>query len=296
MNTKISQLESNRQYQERRRRKLGITTRDDKQILAGKEFVHRSILKHKKQYDYSLVNYRGMKTKVQIVCAIHGSFTQTPSAHQYGQGCPSCGQEGRLSTRKRKTLPDFIAESNIIHNNKYDYTKTIYTNIKTKVDIVCLEHGQFTQEAKAHLRGQGCPECANKSRASFYESNGERLIVEYLQSNNIQFIRQKTFPECKYKMLLRYDFYLPNKNTLIEFDGEQHYKYFPKFHADMNTFKNMQLRDNVKNKFAHANNISLIRIRWNQTKQIPTILSYLINANKKGTSEVPFCSHQHFSN
>lgn len=44
---------------------------------------------------------------------------------------------------KKKTLDEFIQEANIIHNNKYDYTKTNYINSKTKIIVICSTHGEF---------------------------------------------------------------------------------------------------------------------------------------------------------
>ena len=54
---------------------------------------------------------------------------------------------------------DFINKVKIIHNNKYDYSKTIYKNKKTNVIIICPEHGEFFQNPEVHLRGSGCKEC-----------------------------------------------------------------------------------------------------------------------------------------
>ena len=77
-------------------------------------------------------------------------------------------------------------------------------------------------------------------------------------------------------MVLRYDFFIPSKNTLIEFDGEQHYKFFPKFHRDIADFEVMQKRDKIKDRFAQDNNLTLVRILWNEMKQIPAKLSLLL--------------------
>lgn len=266
-----------REYMTQRRKRLGIPTRQDLIQRNKNHFLQTAREIHKNKYDYSLVLFKNSVDKVTIICPLHGKFIQSPIAHTLQkQGCPKCAHNNRVSSRKRKTTTEFIAEASLIHKYKYDYSTTQYINIKTKVNIICYTHGSFTQEAKAHLRGQGCPVCANEARASFYESKGERIIVEYLQSNNIQFIRQKTFPECKNKMVLRYDFFIPSKNTLIEFDGEQHYKFFPKFHRDIADFEVMQKRDKIKDRFAQDNNLTLVRILWNEMKQIPAKLSLLL--------------------
>lgn len=61
---------------------------------------------------------------------------------------------------KRKTLKEFIKDANCIHNNKYDYSKSIYINNKTKLKIICKKHGSFHQIPVDHLKGKGCKECA----------------------------------------------------------------------------------------------------------------------------------------
>lgn len=54
----------------------------------------------------------------------------------------------------------FIRKANEIHNNRYDYSKSLYINTITKTAIVCHEHGVFYQAPKHHLRGSGCPRCS----------------------------------------------------------------------------------------------------------------------------------------
>lgn len=57
------------------------------------DFVGRANKEHKNIYDYSLVEYKGSKSKVKIICPSHGAFYQIPSGHLDGKGCPDCGQE-----------------------------------------------------------------------------------------------------------------------------------------------------------------------------------------------------------
>ena len=53
----------------------------------------------------------------------------------------------------------FIEKANLMHNNKYDYTKSKFINYKTKVCIICPEHGEFWQLPGNHIHGRGCPKC-----------------------------------------------------------------------------------------------------------------------------------------
>ena len=61
-----------------------------------RNFILRSIEKHNGKYNYDLVLYENCRTKVKIVCPIHGEFEQTPDAHLYsGSGCEKCAREAR---------------------------------------------------------------------------------------------------------------------------------------------------------------------------------------------------------
>ena len=86
---------------------------------------------------------------------------------------------------------NFIKKSNEKHNFKYDYSKVEYVNSKTKVCIICPEHGEFWQTPAAHVRGNGCPECANKKRGK-RTVNTENLIEKYQSIHNSKYTYEKT--------------------------------------------------------------------------------------------------------
>lgn len=142
------------------------------------EFIKRSKEIFGDKYDYSLTNFISTKSKVLIRCLCknslgeeHGIFSVTPEKHLLRhQGCPKC-------IGKYKTTEEFISEANIIHNNRYDYSKTEYYGGKSKVCIICPEHGEFWQEATAHLGGEGCPKCG------IHKSNCEEEIYNLLKTN-----------------------------------------------------------------------------------------------------------------
>lgn len=100
-------------------------------------------------------------------------------------------------------------------------------------------------------------------------SKGENKIEQILQDNNIKFERQKTFDNCRNINLLRFDFYLPEFDILIEYDGIQHYKY--KESSDWNTkenFKKTKINDSIKNKWCIDNSKALIRIPYTYLTEI----------------------------
>ena len=283
------------------------------------EFIEEAKAIHKNKYNYSQVEYINKKTKVKIICPEHGTFEQVPSGHLQGQGCPKC------SGNKKLTTAEFIQEAKVIHGNKYNYSQVEYINSNTKVKIICSEHGVFEQTPKNHLQGKGCIKCAgqNKTTAEFIKeakekhgnrydysqvkyinsatkvkiiceehgvfeqipsnhlqgqgcpkcnfSKGEQKIESYLNEKNINFESQKRFDKLKHKSYLFYDFYLPDFNLLIEFDGEQHFKAIDWFGGEKG-FKQTQKRDKLKNEFAKKNKIDLLRISYLEFDQIEEIL------------------------
>lgn len=92
-------------------------------------------------------------------------------------------------------------------------------------------------------------------------SAGHKLLEEILTENDIKFETEKKFDDLVSGITgfhLRYDFYLEDSNTILEYDGEQHHNYFSTLPADgENT---IQYRDNLKNEYAEKNGINLIRI------------------------------------
>lgn len=224
-------------------------------------FVLESNRIHQNKYDYSLVVYRNTKSKVIIICPEHGKFEQIADHHVRGMGCPSC------SGLKRKTTEDFIKISKDIHDDRYDYSKTNYINNRTNVEIICPLHGIFHQLPKHHLNGSGCSKCSNKSK-------GEKVIKKILKEKNINFEIQKTFNGCSYKSKLQFDFYLPDYNLCIEYDGIQHFKQIDWFGGESG-YKETKKRDNIKNNFCKDKQMPLLRIPYN--KDIEDILNEYLN-------------------
>lgn len=136
-----------------------------KKLLTIEEFIDRAVLVHGDKYDYSDTIYINSKDKLSIVCPIHGPFLQVPSSHWGGNGCPHC--IGNI----RKTKELFVKQSINVHGNKYNYDDVEYKNIKEKVKIFCIKHGEFWQIPKHHLNGCGCPKCANDKTSLINSKN-----------------------------------------------------------------------------------------------------------------------------
>jgi len=126
--------------------------------LTTEQFIEKAKAVHGDKYDYSLVEYKNNKTKVKIKCHIHGIFKQRPNDHLNNHGCPKCKTEYvKLYTISNSNK--FIEKAKVVHGDKYDYSLVEYRNNKTKVKIVCPEHGVFEQRPDSHLNDKGCPKC-----------------------------------------------------------------------------------------------------------------------------------------
>lgn len=142
------------------------------------QFIEEAKKVHGDKYDYSKVEYINNHTNVCIICPEHGEFYQTPQHHiNRKHGCPKCV---KISTKIKHTLgiESFIKKSKQIHGSKYDYSKVEYVNSKTKVCVICPEHGEFFQTPSVHLRGCGCPKCAHEEHSNRMKGRGLKYTKE----------------------------------------------------------------------------------------------------------------------
>lgn len=226
--------------------------------LSTEQFISRARTIHGDKYEYSKVNYTHGLTKVTIICPIHGDFTQKPAVHLYAsrkKGCPHCGKSS-MQQKNKKSREEFIEKASKIHNNFFSYENVIYEDCRIPVEIICPKHGSFFTTPRHHIEGvSGCPKCI--------ESIGEKTIRQFLNEQQIEFIRQKTFDKCKYKRLLPFDFYLPKYHMVIEYQGEQHYKPVEHWGGEK-SLKETQHRDSIKKDFCVKNNVGYLAIPYTE--------------------------------
>lgn len=227
------------------------------------QFIKESIKKYGNVYDYSLVEYSGSFDKVKIICKIHGVFEQDAYVHSGGSGCQKCAND-IISKLMLSNIEDFIKKSIEIHGDEYDYSLSNYVNSQSKIKIICKVHGVFEQTPASHTQGIGCPNC--------YKSKGELRVKQFLSDNNFIYKEQHKFDNCRNILPLPFDFYLPDYNTCIEYDGEQHFRRF-RFEKDDTKLIERQKRDKIKTDFCKDNNIKLIRIKYTKIKKVDIILN-----------------------
>ena len=243
--------------------KCGVESRIKLQTKSNQQFIDEANKIHNFNYDYSEVKYKNAHTRVKIICQKHGIFLQSPNIHLRGQGCPKCGVESRIKLQT-KSNQQFIDEASKIHNFLYSYINVKYKHSKDKIDIICKIHDNFLQRPNDHLNGIGCPICC--------QSKGEIKISIFLNQLNIKYKREYKFNNCKNKKELPFDFYLPDYNLCIEYDGEQHFLPIEIWGGKENLEK-IRNNDKIKNKYCEDNNINLLRISYLDIDNIEDILN-----------------------
>ena len=226
-----------------------------------------------------LEQYQGRHTKILCRCKIHNrKWNTTPGELYQGHGCPDCYKE-----RIRKALGW----------SKYDFTMRLakvnpdievvgeYINIQTGIECRCKKCGYIWYPKPNNLlygKITGCPKCQSYSK-------GEDRIKECLESNNIPYIIHKTYSELLGigGKKLSFDFYLPDYNLLIEYQGQQHEK--PTTFGNMNVdeaqkqFKTQQEHDKRKRDYAKQHGIKLLEIWYYDYNDISKILDDKLNIN-----------------
>jgi len=192
--------------------------------------------------------------KVKIKCNKGHTFERLINNLKSKLSCVEC------FSSKRMTESGFIFESNIKHNNKYDYSDLNFKTLREKVNIGCVNHGIFSQTPSNHLQGKGCPRCKS--------SHGENIIHNYLKLNEINYESEFTFTGCisHNKRKLKFDFYLSEYNLCIEYDGEQHFKSMEFFGGEKG-FVKIKNNDKIKDEYCRNNNIHLLRIPYYKKDQ-----------------------------
>lgn len=177
------------------------------------EIINKSKEIHGDKYDYSLLTeYKNDRVSYPIICPEHGVFYQTFNNHiKTKQGCPICGKI-KCSEARILTTEEFINKAKEKHGDKYDYSKTVYKKSGLKVDIICPEHGLFSQVARNHLFGQGCPKCFRD------KSTIERELFDFVR----EILPQDILVEENNRTVLNgkeIDVYVPTHKVGFEMNG-----------------------------------------------------------------------------
>ncbi len=198
--------------------------------------------------------YNGALTKIAHRCKIDGcgyKWEAYPTHILNNSGCPICGIK-KIGDKLRKTHEEYVSE--VFSFNPNIEVLGIYANNNVKILHRCkIDDYKWYATPSNILQGQCCPKCNY--------SNGESAIANWLNKNNIAHKPQETFENCKDKYVLRFDFYLPDYNICIEYNGKQHYEPVDYF-GGKDAFEYIVKHDKIKEDYCKENNILLITIPY----------------------------------
>jgi hypothetical protein len=220
----------------------------------------------------------GCHKKVWIKCQekdYHQSYNVAVNCFTYHNSrCPYCkNQNGKVHPLDSLgTLYPEVLEIWSSKNKKSPYEYSPKSNQYVWWKCPEEKHEAYLREINnSNIYNFRCPECQY--------SKGEERISQYLINNKINYIPQKEYNGlvglCN--GLLSYDFYLEQYNLLIEFQGEQHEKYIPRFHMSIKDFEKQQEHDKRKREYAQKHNIKLLEIWYWDYENIETILDKELN-------------------
>lgn len=231
------------------------------------KYLYEEVKENIEKEGYTLLtlkeDYKNVGQKLDIICDKGHKIQMTYGHWLEGKRCKECDKSKKL---------DYEYVKNEIESIGYKLLSKEYINAKSGLLIEC-DKGHITNTLTWNnfKRGERCKCCSN--------SKGEDKINKYLINNNIKFTPQKEF-----KGLvglsggnLRYDFYLPDHNLLIEFQGEQHREFIRGFHNTYSEFEKQLEHDRRKFNYAMAKNIDIIYLYYSQLNEIEEILQYELN-------------------
>lgn len=274
-----------------KRQKLGFEK--DK---AHRKYTFTDVVSEFEKTDYILLSdendyYDAAQNTLKYMCPRHldkGVMTISLGHLQSGRGCKYCGRESAVQLRTKSDEQTNIECMEICNNKKFEYKGYHRENGIVYIKYICPNHKEIGIQymRKGNMSRENiiaCPYCVESKKYKF--SKGEQVIKNFLDIHDMYHIRQFSFDECKDERDLPFDFYLPNYNVCIEFDGQHHFKPvtfngISKEQAIIN-HENTKKHDEIKNQYCKDHNIKLIRIPYYDFKSIEQILSDLLLIERK---------------
>lgn len=223
------------------------------------------------EYGYMLLttvdNYIDVKMNVDFICTKHGKQTVMLDNLIHGHGCRRCANEytGNVLKHDIQYVKDCIESAN---GNKLlnpeDYKDAVTRNLNIKCSCGNIFTTSFANYSKHGV--DTCYSCSCK------ESVGEERIRKYLELNKIEYIQEKRFDDCRDNKPLPFDFYLPNHNLIIEFDGRHHFE-----EKGRGNYEITVKHDKIKNQYCKEHNINLLRIPYWEGNNIEDVISKQLN-------------------
>lgn len=248
-----------------------MSCKHDADILPQSEAEERLAKFGNKTLLFKPFKYDGNKTQIPWVCLKcghedHSEFNNL--THRTNpSGCNVCFNfltREQIDERINRIVPTNITIA------PFYYVGTE----ETRVDVHCsLCDRDFNVYLWTLIAEKNPTACGCES-----SSKGEKEIREWLQLQGVDFVEQKRFTDCVYKQMMPFDFYIPDHNILLEFQGKQHFVFTPMFHKTIAGFKERQLRDKIKKEYAIDKGYNFLEYDYKQRQKglLPELLAKAI--------------------
>lgn len=228
-------------------------------------FDENFVKEYVESFGYKLLSeYKGANEYIKLECP-DGHIWETCSFNSFKNNNARC-KHCTNKKRNEKTKHNIIFIKNELLKYGYILLTSEYENAHQKLKMICPNgHVINSLTWNRFQQGDRCPKCK--------ESKGEKEITKVLNDLNIDFKSQHKFDDCKFKKQLPFDFYIPQLNIIIEYDGELHYM-IKEHRGGFDGFVDRIIRDTIKTEYCKKNNIRLIRIPYWEFKNIEKILKH----------------------
>ena len=218
-------------------------------------------------------DYVDTKCRIVVSCDKGHRYPTRANTLRSGKRCKKCS--AKENGIKNRIPYEIMFESVKQEGYKLLTSKEEYNGTHSYCLFQCdRKHEPYRSRMAEFLQGSRCPICN--------ESKGERKIRKKLSECEVSFSQQHKFKDCRFKQVLAFDFYLPEHNLCIEYDGVQHYKIVDIF-GGFDGFIETKIRDVVKNEYCKNNNLELLRIPYFKFDEIESILLNKLKLSQDNT-------------
>ena len=242
-----------------------------------------NVLQHAQEINCSILDINIQEDQIKFKCNKHNDCGEQFNSYQSFMKRKTCGCKEVIkenaSLKNIRYTKDIIQRQaekigvqviEIFQGKKYDNTSV------RKLKYICLQHNDKRIKICNVSDFMKKEQCGCMGHTG---SKGEKYIYRFLLDNNIQVETQKQFEDCLYILPLRFDFYLPDYNMCIEYNGRQHYSWSNTYFSNKITeeqrkekFREQQIRDKIKRQYCRDNNIKLLEIPCWDIHKIPQLL------------------------
>ncbi|MGL4572652.1 MAG: hypothetical protein ACRCVJ_16485 [Clostridium sp.] len=204
----------------------------------------------------NIYDIKANSTKFKTICLTCGRvYYKTITRMKNNCGCYDCKKNAISMDKQWDIITNICKDENLeIISKRKDFNDKYY-----KIKFKCKDHNKIFRVTSYRFinKNSRCPLCK--------QSVGESIISNYLDSVNVKFETQKIYDGLLGVggFSLRYDFYIPHINLLIEFQGKQHYSRFS-WESNDDALNKRREHDLRKKSYAIKNNINFLEIIYNQ--------------------------------